>query len=213
MVLECIWIYNGVFEQSQSSGNPLVNLVGRASGFSEEDLPSDWIGYWLGAHGSVSSGDDHNRLWSELSSSCGVLSQELSEQMYYQYVKNGGFLLGWTNWFRRERPPMNVLERADCERLPPGPEKESCFNNLFSVPCGSNESWPSQFEMTPIEKSSISIDMRALPPSARMIPNWANVNVDTSRVIQTGINGFTNNFMINTSGGLRVQVFGIKSSC
>ncbi len=200
------------FEQSQSAGNPIVGIAGRASGFSEEDLPSDWIGYWLGMHGSSRNIAD-DELWSRLEHICGVLDQASSEQMFYQYAANGGFLLGWTNWFRRERPAMNVVDRANCERLPPGPEKDNCFNNLFSVPCGSDESWPSLFLMTPIEKSQIRFDMRALPAYIRMIPRWSDVNVAIEKLVQTGIHGFSNDYVINTSGGLRTQVFAIKNSC
>jgi hypothetical protein len=124
--------FEETYESIQSIGQlPLVSAIGwGTSGFSEEDLPSDWLGYWLGVNEWLSGKQIDNgdsSLWSELDGKCDVMDPMESDFVFDQYNNNNLFQVQWRNWWRRPRPTEVSLPA--------------------SHPC-SSESWPS-FDMQP----------------------------------------------------------------
>lgn len=208
------------FEEVQSRFNhparfvdPLLPNIG-PSGWSEEDLPSDWIGYWLGSFGSFRNPNYSGDLWTTLDADtgCGVLNQDRSIEMYNYYQANGGFLLGWGEWTRRPRPPS--LAEAECNRMPPGIARDECLRRVPSLPC-TVETWPPILATTHFPKLSLVLSLNTAARLSTLL-GWADVTISASSgqsLVQTGINGFTNSYSVDDSShGTRVQVFGISKT-
>ncbi len=124
------------FEGTQSILNPLnpiAGLIGKgASGFAEEDLPSDLIGFWYAytfENAEAVDGYNHPHFRSAIDDLCDVMTIEESLQMFEEYENNGGFELGWENWYRRPRPAGTQLARpCQTETWP------SVLENLYEIP-------------------------------------------------------------------------------
>ena len=148
--------FEEAFEELQSIANPILDIAGRASGFAEEDLPSDLMGYWLWLSYRNASMIDPER-FAALDRLCCVMSEGESLFMYNQYTSFGlehAFSTNWRNWYRRPRPShVNCPDGADCQM------------------CGS-ERWPDYFDQlarTALRKSGqISV--------SRMIANQGSQN-------------------------------------
>jgi RHS repeat-associated protein len=121
----------------------LATLVGeRPSGFAEEDLPSNRLGHYIWRENQHLENVDNSKIEEELSV-CGILDEVASLWMYYEYKQGvpdylpdyGLFSLDWHESYRRPRPDETQFLRAS--------------------DCG-DESWPSQFLLTPVEHRDVS---------------------------------------------------------
>jgi RHS repeat-associated protein len=130
--------YEERFESFQANANSLVNLVQSPSGFSEEDLPSDLMGYWLWMN-SGRTGLSESEIWEgSLDRICNIMSVESSLFMYQEYTRNGlsnAFSTNWREWRRRPRPVgVNCPDGIGCQM------------------CG-NERWPDYLEQLVLSAS------------------------------------------------------------
>lgn len=120
VALGVIMAYEQGFESAQSIGNPFDGFWGkRASGFAEEDLTSDLVGFYLGRQmwlGSPTPTDlwTNTSISTELNQLCGdVMTKADSEHMRLEYEANGGFKLDWGHWYKRDRPQGTTLPRGN----------------------------------------------------------------------------------------------------
>ena len=96
------------YEGLQSKYERIQEFFGRTgsdSDFSEEDLPSNWIGFYIASriHRADSGAAEavYKRALLRIAELCDVRSEEESEEVYDEYVKGPGFIQGWRHWHPR----------------------------------------------------------------------------------------------------------------
>jgi hypothetical protein len=145
--------YEEAYESTQALGNPFYpGIVKFPSGFSQEDLPSDLIGFWLYTKGKAIIGSlEEDDL---LAKECKVMNLQESEHMYQEYEKSGEFEAGlyWRNWERRPRPASVSLPT--------------------SHPC-DDETWPSVFRMDELPAArSLTFELGGTPNLANPLAEF-----------------------------------------
>lgn len=123
---------NERFEQLQGALGDVGIEQLQSSYYSEEDLPSDAIGCWVGLQ-RLYVGSDSNSLYEQVRKKCGAVGPEASVRVFRDAYAGGvRALTNWRVWRAR------VLPLTGCDSY-------LCRCSSFSCSAGGSRTWPSEF--------------------------------------------------------------------
>jgi RHS repeat-associated protein len=131
------------YEAFQSWG---TKIVGGQSDFSEEDLPSNWIGFYMASRMEQLGGDEkaYDKALDEIINLCDLKDAEESKDIYKnEYLNGGGFVQGWRYFHPRLIKTWRSLSKCPndmCEKPSQWPtEFRDLYNN--SLRFGQEGNW------------------------------------------------------------------------
>jgi len=120
---------NERFEEAQGQWGrlpiPVVGRRFRESYYSEEDLPSDIMGFYVGMQRRLTPGSTSEQFYEQIRDKCGAVGKDQSLDVFREDYKNGQrALTNWKSWSPRRLPLTG------------------CGTSSL---CSGSRAWPSEF--------------------------------------------------------------------